>query len=282
MNTYLKIPEFIWNNIFVLLNTLVCGLIVAIFTSTFLKKKEERTRVSGVILERRIESERKVLAFLENNLTKNQLISNDKKINEYIKNILINQNIPITLQYSTVFENKENFDNFYKEFDTLFSEDKLWYDEKVRDHILLMIGYFSWINIIPIIISKIELPNNKKITEKEFNQSCNKCYLLYGLLLDNEINGLIADLDTKVVNSIYKLNLKSPKKGLGRNGMLNSSTKKIIKQLRNNTILGNYWMILISLIVRITLETCKIDLSKLTEEELDNMTKRVEEINYYD
>lgn len=282
MNTFLKIPEFIWNNIFVLLNTLVCGLIVAIFTSTFLKKKEERTRVSGVILERRIESERKMLAFLENKLTKNQLISSDEHINEYINSLLINQNIPITLQYSTVFSNKNNFDSFYKEFDERFSEDKLWYDEKVRDHILLMIGYFSWINVIPIVISKIELPNNKKITEREFNQACDKCFLLYGLLLDNEINALIADLDTKVVNSIYKLNLSSPKKGLGRNGMLNSSTKRIIKQLRNRTLLGIDWPILISLVIEITLVTCKIDLSKLSDEELDKITKRVEEINYYE
>ena len=54
-----SIPEFMWNNIFSVISTLGCGLIVAFFTSTFLKKKEERTRIAGVIVEKRINSERK-------------------------------------------------------------------------------------------------------------------------------------------------------------------------------------------------------------------------------
>ena len=41
------IPEFMWNNIFSAISTLGCGLIVAYFTSTFLKKKEERTRMTA-------------------------------------------------------------------------------------------------------------------------------------------------------------------------------------------------------------------------------------------
>ena len=59
------LPIFIWENIFTVINTLVCGLIVALFTSTFLKKKEERTRIAGVILEKRINSEQELLTYLE-------------------------------------------------------------------------------------------------------------------------------------------------------------------------------------------------------------------------
>lgn len=39
------LPDNVVNNIFTTINTLVCGVIVAFFTSTFLKKKEERTRI---------------------------------------------------------------------------------------------------------------------------------------------------------------------------------------------------------------------------------------------
>ena len=59
-----SIPEFMWNNIFSVISTLGCGLIVAFFTSTFLKKKEERTRIAGVIVEKRINSEQEILHFL--------------------------------------------------------------------------------------------------------------------------------------------------------------------------------------------------------------------------
>ena len=48
------LPDNVVNNIFTTINTLICGLIVAFFTSTFLKKKEERTRIAGVIVEKRI------------------------------------------------------------------------------------------------------------------------------------------------------------------------------------------------------------------------------------
>lgn len=58
------IPGFMWNNIFTVINTLFCGLIVALFTSMFLKKKEERTRIAGIIVEKRINSEQEVLHFL--------------------------------------------------------------------------------------------------------------------------------------------------------------------------------------------------------------------------
>lgn len=37
---FMGLPTFIWDNIFTIINTLVCGLIVAVFTSTFLKKRK--------------------------------------------------------------------------------------------------------------------------------------------------------------------------------------------------------------------------------------------------
>lgn len=74
------VPEFMWNNIFTVINTLICGLLVAFFTSTFLKKKEERARIAGVIVEKRINSEQDVLHFLEHELFKEEInIENSSK-----------------------------------------------------------------------------------------------------------------------------------------------------------------------------------------------------------
>lgn len=75
-----SMPEFMWNNIFTVINTLICGLIVALFTSTFLKKKEERTRIAGVIVEKRINSEQEILHFLERELFKEEInVDNSNK-----------------------------------------------------------------------------------------------------------------------------------------------------------------------------------------------------------
>ncbi len=144
-----------------------------------------------------------------------------------------------------------------------------------------MEGYFSWINMIPEIVSNVKLPNrNIKITEEEFEEACNKSFLIYGVILDNEINGLIAKLDTLVVNSIYKLKLRSPKKSYARNGMLNYSTKRVIKELNNNTILGIERETMISLIVINTLSACKINISELSEKEIKDISSNLPGINY--
>ena len=89
------VPEFMWNNIFTVINTLICGLIVAFFTSTLLKKKEERTRIVGVIVEKRINSEQDVLHFLEHELFKEEInIKNSSKHDALFSDVLRNYGLP--------------------------------------------------------------------------------------------------------------------------------------------------------------------------------------------
>ena len=51
--------------IFNIIITLGAGLIIAFVTTFYLKKKDEITRVAGVILEKRVNSEQEILEFLE-------------------------------------------------------------------------------------------------------------------------------------------------------------------------------------------------------------------------
>ena len=77
-------PEFIWSGIFSVLETLISGLIIAYFTSTYLKKKEERTRIAGVIVEKRINSEQELLNFLEQKLVKEEININNSNIDDHL------------------------------------------------------------------------------------------------------------------------------------------------------------------------------------------------------
>lgn len=90
------LPVFIWENVFTVINTLVCGLIVALFTSTFLKKKEERTRIAGVILGKRINSEQELLTYLEKQLFKEEInIENSSKYDVEITEFLSSFDLPV-------------------------------------------------------------------------------------------------------------------------------------------------------------------------------------------
>ncbi len=141
------LPIFIWGNIFAVINTLVCGLIVAFFTSTFLKKKEERTRIAGVILEKRINSEQELLTYLEKQLFKEEInIKNSSKYDVEITEFLSSFELPIpyerNVQYAVVFKNMAAFEEFFRGFEEEFQKRRLWLDKEVREHLVFMQMYF--------------------------------------------------------------------------------------------------------------------------------------------
>lgn len=125
-----SIPEFIWNNIFSVISTLGCGLIVAFFTSTFLKKKEERTRIAGVIVEKRINSEQEILHFLESKLLKEEINIDNSSKDDYLFDELLKQfELPVPydghMQYARIFTDPKLFEEFFHEFEEQIMNHKL-------------------------------------------------------------------------------------------------------------------------------------------------------------
>lgn len=230
-----SIPEFMWENIFTVINTLICGLIVAIFTSTFLKKKEERTRIAGVILEKRINSEQEVLHFLENELFKEEInIENTRKYDVVFSEVLDAYGLPNphegNIQYACIFTSFDNFNQFYHAFEDQITMHKLWLDTKVRTHLVFMQLYFDIFNTIPLMVKRIPLPKGKELTDEEFKSVCNKVLFILGISCDGEINGFMSELDELIVDSIYKLELKRPRKSMMRDNMYNVDMKKCLKR----------------------------------------------------
>lgn len=240
---FMGLPTFIWDNIFTIINTLVCGLIVAIFTSTFLKKKEERTRIAGVILEKRINSEQEILSYLEKELFKEEInIENSGKYDVEIIELLMEFNLPVpygrNLQYAVVFKSMEKYGKFFYGFEEEIQKRKLWLDKAVREHLIFMQMYFANFNVIPLMVKKIPLPKGQELTDEQFANISDKLLFLLGAVCDAEINALVSKLEELIVNSVYKLDLRRPKNSILRNMMVNSDTKKIIKRMENRTILG--------------------------------------------
>lgn len=146
--TFLNIPDFIWSNITTVINTLICGLIVAFFTSTFLKKGEECTRIAGVIVEKRINSEQNVLHFPEKELFKEEIkIKNSSKYDTEISDLLKTYGLPDPhnghIQYARIFLSQDNFRAFFYQFEDKIMTHKLWLDTKVKTHLIFMQLYFD-------------------------------------------------------------------------------------------------------------------------------------------
>ena len=151
INTILK---FMWNNIFTVINTLLCGLNVALFTSTFLKKKEELTKIAVVIVEKRINSEQEVLHFLEHELFKEEINKdNNSKYDFVFDELLKGHGLPTPynrqMQYAKIFISCELFEKFFHEFEDQIMNHKLWLDTKVKEHLVFIQLYFGFFNTIP-------------------------------------------------------------------------------------------------------------------------------------
>lgn len=272
------VPEFMWNNIFAVINTLICGLIVAFFTSTFLKKKEERTRIAGVIVEKRINSEQDVLHFLEHELFKEEInIENSSRYDAFYSDALEAYGLPDPheghIQYARIFLSMDKFEPFFHAFEDKIMTHKLWLDTKVRTHLVFMQLYFSVFNTIPLMVKRISLPQGRELTDDEFGNVCNKVLLLLGISCDGEINGFMSELDELIVDSVYKLELRRPRKSMMRDNMYNVDMEKCQKRLMRETIPGVKRENIFRLVMDMVYETKGINLSGMTNEEYDEFVK---------
>lgn len=170
------------------------------------------------------------------------------------------------------FHRQTSFSNFFKEFEMLLSRNKLWLSEEVRFHMTLMQLYFSWLNALLIIPSRVPLPIEENLTKTEQVTLSDKLILLQGIVLDAEFNGLIAELEVLMVDSIYHLKLDRPNKSLMRNGLLNKDTKKIISILDNETLLAQEKESFVALAV---LLTCQIKEVSLDENEFEQFIRAI-------
>lgn len=187
------LPDNVVNNIFTTINTLICGLIVAFFTSTFLKKKEERTRIAGVIVEKRINSEQDILHYLEQELFKMEMtIENSSKYDVGMVHLLEAYGLPDPyhgqIQYARVFQNRKQFDQFFHGLEDKYAFHKLWLDTKVREHLAFMLIYFGYFNTIPLMVKRIPLPVGQELTDEEMETVCNQILFILGASFDGEMN----------------------------------------------------------------------------------------------
>lgn len=247
--TFLSYPEFVWQGLFSLGSTLIAGLIIAFVTTFYLKKKDERTRVAGVILEKRINSEQTILDFLENaSLTVEMPRRTSQELHELMDAYELNLPHGPNLQYATVFSSNSAFQDFFRAFEQQVSRNKLWLSKEVRFHLELMQGYFSWLNASALMMQRIPLPDGVHLTDDEIEKLADKIILIQGISLDSEFKGLIAHLEVLMVDSIYHLKIDRIKRSLMRNGFLNRDTTKLIKILDEKTLLGTQREQLIALI----------------------------------
>lgn len=193
---YLGYPLFLWEGLIDLLSVLTAGLIIAFTTTFYLKKKDESTRVAGVILEKRIEAQHEILGFLEEHSQKYEMPQKEAAPMRKLLSWASSPNWAVIESFNT--------------FESLFGRHKLWLEKKVRHQMLLMQSYFATINASLMVFNRISLPAGVVLERQKMDELSDRLLLILGIALDEEFNTLLMDLEVLMVRSIYKLDLASP------------------------------------------------------------------------
>lgn len=271
---FLSLPEFMWNGIFNIIVTLGAGLIIAFVTTFYLKKKDEITRVAGVILEKRVNTSQEILNYLEKLSFKKEFKTGDEfDLYKILKEYDFHLPYEPHLQYSEVFESMDNFREFFHGFENIIATNKLWLNTKVRDHLFFMQGYFANINALIIFTGRVPVPKEMALSVEDVNAIANSTILPIGITLDYEISELISELETLIVDSVYNLDLERPKNTPVRNTFLNKDVKNIQKKLKK-TLLYTEQEKYASLVSTTVYEYLG---EELTEEKFDTMMREMSE-----
>lgn len=236
---YLGYPVFILQGVVSLIGTVVAGVLIGFFTTFYLKRKDETTRVAGVILEKRVEAQHQILNFLESSSQKLEMIQpQSASMRELLHDFDFELPYEPHIQYADIFTSIEKYRKFFHGFEELLSKHRLWLDPKTRYQMFLMQAYFAAINATMLGFNRIPLPKGAHLTNAELNELSDELILMIGVVIDAEFNQLIMDLDVLMVRSIYKLNLARPKDSYLSHGFTNREAKKAEQFLVKDSVMG--------------------------------------------
>lgn len=263
MECYLGYPIFLWQGLISFVSILIAGLLVAFITTFYLKRKDESTRVAGVILEKRVNAQHEILRYTEDS---SQKLEMRQPAAGAMKELMDDHALALPydphIQYADIFTSVDKFRVFFKAFEELFAKHKLWLDPKVRHQMLLMQAYFSAINASLVVFNRIPLPAAIVLTADEMDSLSDRLLLVLGVALDAEFNDLLMDLEVLMINSIYKLDLSRPKSSYFAQRRDNKEAKKVEQFLLKKSLMGQYLPIIVILAIHMIEAIKRVDITQ--------------------
>lgn len=204
---FLNTPEFIWNRIFDVLQVILAGGLVAWFVSHYLNKKDEVTRVKGVLLEKRLSTYELMMDLISSLYRKKEIeVSENDQIllNELFKiEILFYEEIFI------IFEDKVKFFQKVKLLEKQLRINSIYLDPEVEKLFNLLIDYLNNIENIINWAEQLEFKNEHKLSMKELNKKQNRLINLLAIIIKKDIIFFYVKIEETITNKLYNLKLET-------------------------------------------------------------------------
>lgn len=252
---FLGLPDYVWSGIFSLLTTLIAGVVVATFTTAFLKKREEKIRVSGELFQRRVEAQSALSNFLIQRLVFETVEEKDADVLRLIGGVELADTHP-SPQRSIIFNSLDDSNRFLDEYRRLFFANKTWLDRRVRDQLLLIQYYLEAISGVWIYATKVPLPDGDSLSEEELGLIQSRVIRFIGVVADNDLNAMLGILDNEITRSVYTVDFRTPKKSWNAR-----CHRKIIDVALHDTEFGDNFQQIMQIIIEEVMELKQIQLN---------------------
>lgn len=212
--SFLNIPEFVWQQIFNVAEVLAVGLVLGLFASKYQKRKEYEVKIKGQLLEMMLRGYERIAKDLY------KLYSNiaPPLHKQALYDSLFN-GMPfpvIETSYPSFMDSEKAFDDYYRNFNSLVREEKIFIDRKLS---ALLDQYTSFLSEIKMFLDAFVDTEHIKgigLSAEESERNISLAYQCFGIALQQDFVRFYANFDTQIASRLRNVRLKVGVGGLAK------------------------------------------------------------------
>lgn len=194
-----------WDRVFDILQFLIAGGLIAWYTSHFLKKRDEVTRVKGVMLEKRIASYEELMQILYKLY---ETISLEDKELESAERILRLYGLRFgnsSLEYHIILENKDSIFKYIRELSGFIQKNKIFFDRETFGVIDCFVKYLQHYYDKILRMAHLQLSQKYNFTEGDMKNKSDLVNHILGTVISIDVNYFYGTIEDVVLNNMRKL-----------------------------------------------------------------------------
>lgn len=200
LETFAGLPQFMWENIFGLLNYLVPGIILALFVAFYQNRRKREIKIEGKIAVTRIETYEKILAlFYKAQDLQTPILEEEGRAKDILAYF---SSKTYHYQYPKMFEDEATFDSFYDQFQELQRDCQIYLDYPVYSQMSHSLFFFTFCKNQLDAYSDTERVVDFKFSDSQSRRHIDWAYRLCGMLMSNHCTRVFVELDNVICSQL--------------------------------------------------------------------------------
>lgn len=190
---FCQMPKYIWDDIFVVIEVLVVGLLLAYMATKYQHRKEVEWKLRGNLLEKRFESYKKICSFIYALANQHAPTEDEQKdIDRLLEHPILN--IP-AVKYADIFASEQKFRDFRFQLDQLIAQEKLFLDYPMLLHLEQMRFYFDAMGDVVEDFIRVQCNPQNRFTAAQIKKHIDIGLKAFGVALNNDMSKMYGVTD---------------------------------------------------------------------------------------